>query len=198
MDKRSGSTRQIKDMKQLEALASPARQEIIDTLEAGGPSSAAELGALLGRAPDSLYFHLKRLEDAGLVKRSDRDIGRGRTEAVFEPAGRDMRLAPEAFTPAKADAMARLTGAMMRITARDLENAVVEGLANVHGKRCNYRAGRMKAWLTGAQLQDINSHIDAIMEIMRTGERPKGSALHAMTFAMAPVAPSERATTDPP
>ena len=54
----------ISDAKQVAILAAPTRQEILDTLESSGPTTVAKLGALLGRAPDSLYHHLKILQRA--------------------------------------------------------------------------------------------------------------------------------------
>jgi predicted ArsR family transcriptional regulator len=196
MSRRQRTRGRISDTRQIDALASPARQEIIDTLEAAGPCSAAELGALLGRAPDSLYFHLKQLENVALVKRTERDIGRGRTEAVYAPASHDLRLTQAVFAPENTPSLIRLLRSMFRITTRDLEDALESGMARVRGKKCNFRAARLKAWLTPEQIVEVNEHIDAIMTVMRQGERPAGGQLHAVSIAMTPVAPSERAASD--
>lgn len=196
MSKRQRPRGRISETRQIDALASPARQEIIDTLEAAGPSSAAELGALLGRAPDSLYFHLKQLETVGLVKHTERDIGRGRTEAVYAPTSNDLRLSQAVFSPENNPSLIRLLRSMFRITTRDLEDALETGLARVRGKKCNFRAARLKAWLTPEQIVEVNEHMDAIMAVMRQGERPAGGQLHAVSVAMTPVAPSDRAASD--
>ncbi|HET9620627.1 MAG TPA: helix-turn-helix domain-containing protein, partial [Kofleriaceae bacterium] len=63
---RGGKTRggkirggKIVEPRAIAALASPVRQEILDTVEAlGGTATIAELAAQLGRPADGLYYHV--------------------------------------------------------------------------------------------------------------------------------------------
>ena len=71
----------VRERAQIEALASPARQEVADGLQAIGPCSIADLADLLGRAPDSLYYHVRKLEKVGLV------VARGTRETGVLPGG---------------------------------------------------------------------------------------------------------------
>lgn len=68
----------LTDPSMVKALASPARQEIVDALQAAGARTIAELAALLARPADSLYFHVRSLVKVGLVvERGERREGPG-------------------------------------------------------------------------------------------------------------------------
>jgi predicted transcriptional regulator len=49
----------LRRLPQLAALATAARQEIVDVLEQMGTVSVAEMAGALGRPADALYFHLR-------------------------------------------------------------------------------------------------------------------------------------------
>ena len=52
---------------QIRVLMAPVRMEIVEALMALGSSSARRLAEYLGRAPESLYYHLKLLRGIGIV-----------------------------------------------------------------------------------------------------------------------------------
>ena len=59
----------VENAREIALLASPARIEIVDTLEALGEAvTVAELAARLGRPADGLYYHLRQLADGGLIE----------------------------------------------------------------------------------------------------------------------------------
>ena len=51
----------IAEPRQIRALASPVRQDILDAVVAIGPCTVAELAAALGKPPDAMYYHIRRL-----------------------------------------------------------------------------------------------------------------------------------------
>src|SRR5690242_15813062 len=68
---------------QLSVLRSSARQELLDVLTRVDAVSIAELGAMLGRASDGLYYHVRALERAGLVAAAGTRTVRGRSEQLY-------------------------------------------------------------------------------------------------------------------
>src|SRR5580704_6166782 len=100
---------------EVEMLASPSRQEIVDTLGAlGGEASVAEIAAQLGRPVDGLYYHLRLLAGGGLVEELP-DEGGGRRYRVR--SGLRLRYRP-GKTP-NARAVERVAAGMLLIANRD-------------------------------------------------------------------------------
>src|SRR5215475_3442001 len=79
----------------LEAVASPARQEVMSEL-GEAPGTVKELAARLGRSRQALHFHVGVLERAGLVEVcGERGEGREK-ERVYRrrPGAGDLRAGP--------------------------------------------------------------------------------------------------------
>lgn len=86
-----GARHVIDDVATIDLLASSARMEIVDALEAStGALSVAALAARLGRPADGLYYHLRQLVAAGLV-REQADAG-VRTYRIATLRGKGLRL----------------------------------------------------------------------------------------------------------
>lgn len=70
-------------LRQLECLESPVRIELFGALRALGPSSIRDLGRYVGRRPDTLYYHVRALQDVGLVVVHEQRAAGARREAVY-------------------------------------------------------------------------------------------------------------------
>lgn len=186
----------ITDPRQIAALGSPARQEVVDGLQALGPSSIAELGASLGRAPDSLYYHVRALVKVGLVVSAGTRAAGARSEALYDVPGK-LVLDHEPATRREEEALARLVASALRIGERDFRRAFVDGRAR-HRRSAQRNAwgGRMKSWLTPEELAEVRAHVEALSELFARGRRRPGSELAALAFVLAPLAPSARVRSD--
>ncbi len=188
----SGSTAQlILSARQVRALISPVRQEIVDALESAGPRSVAELAALLGQAPDGLYFHLRHLERSGLVvERERRKTGR-HVAAVYDLVTRPLRLSYAA--PARAGDLAAVIASALRLATRDFRRALHRAGVATEGPNRELWGARAKGWVTPAQILRINELLNEVSEIMRAGTpRPSARPL-SLSFVLAPSPPSPRA-----
>lgn len=182
----------IQDPRQIEVLGSPARQEVLDGLQALGPCSIAELADSLGRAPDSLYYHIRKLERVGLVIPCGTRPSGARQETVYDTPGR-MTIDHEPATKRDRTRLMRLVSGVLRIAERDCRDALEEGRAIYRrGPDRNTWGGRVKGWLTSAERSELLGHLEAISELVTRGKRRPGAALHAVSFLLAPVAPTRR------
>ena len=84
--KTSRANREISSPRQIRALISPVRQDIVDTVEAAGPCSVADLACLLGMPADGLYYHIRCLTRAGLLKAVNSKSQHGRSAVRLETA----------------------------------------------------------------------------------------------------------------
>jgi DNA-binding transcriptional ArsR family regulator len=171
---------------QIAALASPARLELVDSLHTAGPTSIAELARLLGRTPQSLYYHVRQLQRLGLIVAvGQRRAGR-RPEAVYDLPARPLQLRYRAGRGPAAVATVRTARALLRLAARDFARAIASPGVVTEGPRRSLWCGRCKGWLTGAELGRLNAHLRAIALLLGRGRR-RGAGLHSVVFASTPM-----------
>ena len=111
---------QITTEQEIGALVSPARQEIIDAVVANGPSTVAQIGEVLGRPADALYYHVRRLVSVGLLRETDTRRSGSRDEAIFDLSGRPMRVVYDMGNRRLMNRLAKAITAMLRL-ADDLQ-----------------------------------------------------------------------------
>ena len=153
----SGGGRWIERVEQVRALESTVCQEIVDLVGAAGPCSVREMAGFMGRRPDSLYYHVRKLSAAGLlVDRGIRGSGR-RAEAMYDVPGRPLRLAYDPSDPENVRAVSRVVASMLRSANRDFRGGFRPDLAVVEGDERNLWAARMKGWLSVDDLAELNT-----------------------------------------
>jgi DNA-binding transcriptional ArsR family regulator len=82
----------LDDIEQAEALLKPARVEILRKL--AEPRSCTEVAAELDQTPQRVYYHVKRLVDAGLVSQVSERKVRGIHEGLYQATAHSYWLSP--------------------------------------------------------------------------------------------------------
>jgi predicted transcriptional regulator len=175
----------IASKKQLTALTSASRQEILDVLMQMGAASVAELAATLGRPPDALYYHLRILLRAGLVENAgNRKTGR-RQEALFRAIARDLRIDYDLARRSQEKTLTAVVGSMLRLGIRDFRHAIRNESVIVSGKHRELWATRKTGWLTKSDLHGI---LESIERLGRSVARPSGRGqLYGVTILLTPL-----------
>src|SRR5215470_16660616 len=172
--------------RQVGALASPVRQEIVDTLEAlGGEAPVAALAAQLGRPSDGLYYHLRLLVRAGVLEELS-DNGNGRRYRTAANGTR-IRLEYHPGATPNARAVQRVAAGMLRIAGRDFGAAIRRGRTVVSGEGRTLWASRTKGWVGKAELAAINRLLEELIVHLQRGPSPSRSQLLSLTWVVAPV-----------
>jgi len=175
----------VSDPRQLAALVSPVRQELLDVLARVDAVSLAELGALLGRPADGLYYHVRKLERAGLVEPAGERANGGRKEALFRAVASQfaLRYAP---APARhARAVNGVVGAMLRLGARDFRRALHRPGTKLEGPDRDLWALRTTGWLRPADVRRVNRVIRTLAE--STARRRPPGRLYALSVLLTPL-----------
>lgn len=172
----------------LRALAAGTRQEIVDVLTSSGPVTVAELGRLMGRRPDALYFHLKVLERAGLVERRAADADGARATAVFAvPAAILLD-----YQSGSRRELARVVRHALRLALREFEHeCLAERPVGSRRRRCLW-GGRVMGWLTPPELECVNTLLRELHEVLRAGRPGPGRQAMALGFLLAPAGCGDR------
>jgi DNA-binding transcriptional ArsR family regulator len=177
-------------MSMLDALASPARQELVSQL-AEGPATVRELAAALGRTRQALHYHVALLERAGLIK----GVGwRGKgvaRERVYAVARSRMvvegTLAPRDLAPTR-----RAIAASLRLTSRELARALASTEVRGKGGALEIVALRGKARLTGKDLRSLHDLFARIEALLRRAKSGRGRRFYAVTLVLVPAGPPGR------
>ena len=165
---------------QIDALASPARQEIVDVLEVSGPCTAAELARQTGRAADSLYYHLRQLIAVDLVTESAGERG----EAQFDLPGRPFRVSYAALA-AHPDGLARMARGILRLTERNLASAAADGRLELDPP--NFMVGRAQGWFTRAEADELLALLQRAHRRALEHRDPGAGERYAITLALTPL-----------
>ena len=172
----------------LRALAAGTRQEIVDVLTSSGPVTVAQLGRLLGRRPDALYFHLRVLEHAELVVRREPDAGGGRAAAVFAvPA--TIRLDYRGGSRCE---LARVVRHALRLSQREFEQECLSQRPVGSERRRRLCGGRVMGWVTPRELERVNELLRELREVLSNGRPGPGRQAMAFGFLLAPAGSGDR------
>ncbi|MFI6760482.1 helix-turn-helix domain-containing protein [Micromonospora sp. NPDC050417] len=82
----------LEQLEQAEALLKPQRIEVLRQL--AEPDTCTEVGARLDQTPQRVYYHVKRLVDAGLVTQVAERRVRGIHEGIYQATARSYWLSP--------------------------------------------------------------------------------------------------------
>src|SRR3954463_468538 len=80
-------------LEQADALFKPRRVEVLRLL--AEPRTCTEIGRELGDSPQKVYYHVKRLQSAGLVELVDERRGRGIVEGIYRATAQSFWVSPQ-------------------------------------------------------------------------------------------------------
>jgi DNA-binding transcriptional ArsR family regulator len=83
----------IETVEQADALLKPKRIEVLRRL--AEPTTCTAIGGELGETPQAVYYHVKRLQNAGLVALVDEHRVRGITEGVYQAVAHSFWVSPD-------------------------------------------------------------------------------------------------------
>jgi DNA-binding transcriptional ArsR family regulator len=175
----------IHSEKQLAALRAAARQEVVDVLEQLGTVSVGELAAALGRPADALYFHLRALTRAGLVRRTGyRPQPRGK-EALYRTVAPELQLQYEPHKASNRKAVSAIVSSMLRLAIRDFRRAVQRDTICVYGPNRELWALRKAGRLSRVGLAQVNGRIQGLAKSVSVSRGP--GRLYAVTVLLTPL-----------
>jgi DNA-binding transcriptional ArsR family regulator len=171
---------------EVEAVASPVRMEIIRHLQSHERCTVGELAGYMRRSADSLYYHVRRLLEAGVLERvGSRPAGR-REEAVLALSAQGLTIAVEEGAGAGVEAAIRTTRDMLRQAEESLRRAVERDPAGVDADGVPVVA-RLRSRLDAAARAEVREHLDAISAIFIRCKGSSAGSPHELTLLLVPV-----------
>lgn len=179
-------TYRIQRARQLRALASAARQEIVDALAEMGTAPVGAIARALGRPADSLYFHLSVLKRAGLVVEAGSQRNGKRNEALFRTVAPRLSLQYRPKNAANRSAVNAIVRSMLRLGIRDFRRAMLSGDMVVEGPSRELWAQRRTSRLSGAQVRQVNRLLKQLNHIM-SNRQGQDQRLYGVTVLLVPL-----------
>ena len=180
----------ISDKQQILCLTNPVRQSVFDALKGLKTASAAQIGKQLGSPADVINYHLKKLEDVGLIKQIGiRGEGRN-AERTFEMTDPNAKVLTDPNDPENIELMNKAVRSLLGLSHKDFSKALNPKNAVTTGPNRNLRASRLTAWLTKQEWADVNRLIEEINRRLSlgAGDSPGDAKLYAVSIVTAPVA----------
>ncbi len=168
---------------ELGALVSPIRVEILELLQALGPSAIADLATKLERTPQSLYYHVHALSRAEVVvERERRKVGR-REEVIYALAAERFEVAHRPSSPAARRALERSASALLRRAERALTKSMRDP---DDGTRAICGARRVRLDADG--VRRVHAAIERLDRLLAREHRRGVGRSHLWTFVLTPLA----------
>jgi len=173
----------IRSPEQLKALRTPIRHRVLNAVLGLGRCSVAEIAERLEWKAESLYYHVKALMDAGLVRHAGQRATGGRSETIYEAVAADITLDLSNRSKEYLTAVRDVYRAALRATERDLEHAL-ESEREGHGPRVNTMLQRFNVRMSGADLRRLRAMLDEIGSFTAEHENPAASGTVALTIVL--------------
>lgn len=151
--------------------------DIYSGLSRHGAQTAAELARLVGRTRQNVYFHLAKLETAGLVRVVGERPANRKPESVYDLTTREVRLVATPEDPESMDRLVSLYQKLMRSTARAFGHASDAGVLEMDRERRDWIGFKVVARLTRAERLRVLELLREIDTIMNQPEEPMGGEL---------------------
>ncbi len=161
-----GRIYQITDPEQLKALVSTVRADIMDQVAAFGPLSVREIGQLTGAAPSSLYHHIQRLTEVGLLLEAGIRSSARKPEQLYDTPAPRMRMLEALQAPENQPILDALVESMCKQATRDFARGAAAPHRATLGEERNVRFARLVCRPDAETLRQINAHLDAVTELI--------------------------------
>ncbi len=179
----------VRDAAQLRALGTVVRQEIIDAVRHLDTFSVRDVAREMGRPADSLYFHMRILERAGLIRAQGERVTDRRPETVYTSCapGASIRLSYDSGDPRADKAALKAVRTLLKAAVQDFDAGRASQRAVMEGPERNLWAGRNVAWLGREELREVNRMLARLSELFGQPRRAGADQLCVLTYSLAPV-----------
>ena len=188
----------VSTVDQMEALASPVRHQIHLAMEMLGACTVNELAQRMGRVPETLYYHVRRLEQVGILEQVGCRAGSWRDEAIYELKGKRLRVDPSQSSPRFLRAMAKGCGSLLRFAQRSFLRALEDKAERTIIPKRSLRIEQATVRLSSRDPAEMNKRLDSLQDSLTDADDPEEQQLYLITIATTPLCrPSKESPVSP-
>ncbi len=177
----------LSDPAELKAVVSPIRHHLLRTLANLGPCSVKDLAQGMGRSAESLYYHLRALEQVGLVVEHGLPSGGGHGEMLYETVAEQLVTDPTQTAPEYLAAFQRSAAALLRLTDRQLSAAIERQAEEGTQRPVSLRIQQLQLRLSPSAQRELARRLDELLEYLIENDDPQQAQRIALTLACTPL-----------
>ena len=165
----------IETTKAWEAILSPVRREIVDSMQKLGPCSIADVARDTGRPADGLYRHVAVLVRSGFLKDAGTRTGQRNAERLYDAAANDF-IAPRVrrdATGAERETIVRTAEALAKSSVRALRGSAASGRIHCEADSRNFTLLHVTSWLTPARFEELRTLVFRMDALLERGRRDR-------------------------
>jgi len=185
--KRPPDEETISDPEQIRAISSPVRHAIHQVVLSQGQASISEIANQLGKPAASLYRHIDKLVEVGLLVEDGTKSTARRDAKVYSSTLEFFRYADRDID--MVDAISGFARASLKETGKQLTRTFERGDAVLPVPGRDTFIGSPSGWLDPDEIGELNEHIDAIIALMANKPRREGTKRITISMGMYPSAP---------
>jgi DNA-binding transcriptional ArsR family regulator len=164
----------IDNLEMLKVATDPTRLDIVKVIRfENRPLSVKQIAEKLGVDPRNLYYHIKLLEEHGLIVVVETRIVSNLAEKFYHLKAIEWRIDNFILSPESGQSAYEITAhTILEDTRRDLQQALKAGLIQPHLKRSESRMMHTLRRFTPEQLSEVKKHLAEFLDYMNTLEEP--------------------------
>ena len=162
------------DADQAKCLVSPLRAQIMQIVLAERPVSPADLARLLDIHEKTIYYHVRKLEKAGLITPVGQRYGTTKPETVYDPVARRLRWKPDKYSREQLDLVSRRLHNLLRRAEREA------AAAHAADRKVLVQAARLR--LTAADAEAFQTKLNDLTTWAMDRRDPEGQPLSFGAF----------------
>lgn len=176
----------IQNAAEMDAGFSPVRNQIRLVMEMLGDCDIHEIARQLGRSPESLYYHVQKMEAAGLVHRVERESVTGRDGAVYTLRARRIRIDTSVCERRFQAAFVRTARTLFRFAERCYLRAIGNSETVIKGEFRELRQIQMTTRLSRQNIVELNRRLLDLESFLEQADDPALNRRYVVMLALCP------------
>lgn len=185
----------LKDPARLRVLAAPLALQLLNALQGQREATAAELAEQVGRQREVVYYHLRRMVAAGIVRVTGQRATERRPVAVYRVSATDVRIDASDETADWREALERLYRSAIRALERDVSASVAAGHRPGGGARAEFQLMARRLRLDEEGLREMNALFATVSQAALRRATARKGPVYSFAFALVPVVDRRRPGT---
>lgn len=162
----------IQDLAQLEAICAPLRQELVSAAEELEEFTVKDLAERLGRPATTIYYHLSKLVEVGLVLEAGSRTAHTKHETLFALVAKQVFIDRENRDPAYLAVLAKTARSVFSLADRTFQRALNSPSARLAGPGANLQLRQRSARLSKPDLRRLAAMLAEVEAFLKERNDP--------------------------